>query len=62
MDADQVWIGSTPNRTALRAGLAGRFRERPARVPLRLLRGYAASCGAPPRPAARGPALTRSLA
>lgn len=57
MDTDQVWIGSTPNPTAQRVGLAGRsagrFRKGPSRVPLQPVRGYAANCGAPPRPAAR---------
>lgn len=57
MDADQVWIGSIPNPTALRVGLAGRsagrFRKGLARAPLQPVRDYAASCGAPPRPAPR---------
>lgn len=55
MDAGQVWIGSTPNRTALRVGLAGRsagrFRKGPARAPLQPVPGYAASCDVPPRAA-----------
>lgn len=60
MDADQVWIGSTPNRTALRVGSAGRsagrFRKGPAGAPLQPVRGYTASCGAPPRAAPPRPA------
>lgn len=66
MDADQVWIGSTPNPTALRVGLAGRsagrFRNGPARAPLRrseVTLPAAVPRPAPPRPS---PALTRLLA
>lgn len=68
MDVDQVWIGSTPNRTALRVGLAGRsagrFRKGPARPSSRsgVTLPAAVPRPAPPRPAPLGPALTRLLA
>lgn len=69
MDTDQVWIGSTPNPTALRVGLAGRSagRFRKGALPRAPPAGPGLRCQlrcpAPLRPAPpRGRALTRLLA
>lgn len=45
VDADQVWIRSTPNRPV---GSACRLRKGPAGAPLQPVPGHAASCATPP--------------